>query len=170
MSRVQIVGSLPFPTLVLNLVSVAGVFYQAGDVQTMIPRDDKIIPNRKYNRPPVPLVSRNKDPFFKAPSSFIPPSSTPHAPPQSAHQLLLELLEKVDRQGRRIEQIERRNKCHYNYLKELIGCINPPLEEPDTLECTSDHSMESNHEPDCGSDDFDPTLLITDGIEDRAKL
>ncbi|QHO19829.1 uncharacterized protein DS421_11g332470 [Arachis hypogaea] len=148
MSQVQIVGNLPFPALVTDFVSAAEVSYRA----------------------PAPPVSRNEDLSFEAPSSSAPPSSTPHAPPPSTHQLLLKILEKVDRQGWWIEQIERRNKRRYNYLKELIDCTHPPLEEPDTPESTSDHSMERHDEPDSGSDDSNPTLLITDGTEDRAKL
>ncbi|XP_072054418.1 uncharacterized protein [Arachis hypogaea] len=70
--------------------------FRAGDVKTMIPRDDEFVLNGKYIRPPAPPVSRNENPSFDIPLSFAPPSSTPHAPPPSTHQLLLELIEKVD--------------------------------------------------------------------------
>ncbi|QHN92519.1 uncharacterized protein DS421_17g584460 [Arachis hypogaea] len=166
MGQVQTVDNLPFPALVTNLVSMAGVSYEATDVKTMIPRDDKIVPNGKYIRPP--MVPTSLD--MASHSDILATSTAPLAPQQSAYQLLIELTEKVDRQGRGIEQIERRNKRRYNYLKKLIGSINPPTEEPDTPECTSDHSMESNQEMDSGSDDSNPALLITDGTEDRAKL
>ncbi|KAL4337579.1 hypothetical protein AHAS_Ahas12G0124300 [Arachis hypogaea] len=169
MGRVQIAGNLPFPAFVIDLVSTVGVSYWAGDTRTMIPRDDEFMPNGKYIRPSMPYVSRNEDPSFDAPSSSTPPSSTPHAPPPPTNQLLLEIPDKLDWQGRQIEQIEHRNKCQYNYLKELVSCTYTPPEEPDTPKSTLNNSMESHEEQDSGSDDSNPTLLITDGTENRAK-
>ncbi|KAL4329867.1 hypothetical protein AHAS_Ahas13G0343000 [Arachis hypogaea] len=97
------------------------------------------------------------------------------------HQLLIELTKKIDRHGRMLEQSERRNKRCYKYLKKLINCSNPPLEEPDTSEFTSDHGREGDQEVDMeeplshhpqaiGGGNFEPLLLITNGTEDRANV
>ena len=50
MEHVQITGNLPFPALVSDLVSAAGVFYRAGDTKAVLPRDDQYVPNGKYLR------------------------------------------------------------------------------------------------------------------------
>ena len=50
MGHVQITGNLPFPALVSDLVSAAGVSYRVGDTKAMLPRDDQYIPHGKYLR------------------------------------------------------------------------------------------------------------------------
>ncbi|XP_057719581.1 uncharacterized protein LOC130934008 [Arachis stenosperma] len=62
-------GNLPFPALVSDLVSAAGVSYKAGDTKAIIPRDDQYVPNEKYIRPPVATTSRTADPAGGIPSS-----------------------------------------------------------------------------------------------------
>ncbi|KAL4328962.1 hypothetical protein AHAS_Ahas13G0252500 [Arachis hypogaea] len=93
MGHVQIVGNLPFPALVSDLVSVAGVFYQAGDTKTILSWDDQYVPNEKYIRPPAATISRTVEPV-----GDIPSPSASQAP--STNQLLLQILEKLDRLDR----------------------------------------------------------------------
>ncbi|KAL4371603.1 hypothetical protein AHAS_Ahas06G0182300 [Arachis hypogaea] len=80
MGHVQIVGNLPFPALVSDLVSAAGVSYRNGDTRAMLPRSDEYVPNTKYIRPPVATTSQPTES-----NDDIPPS-TPQAP--STNQLL----------------------------------------------------------------------------------
>ncbi|XP_016195380.1 uncharacterized protein LOC107636375 [Arachis ipaensis] len=49
-----------------------------------------------------------------------------------------------------MEQIERRNKRQYNYLKELIVGTHPPPEQKDTPDSPSPSSTGSHDEPDSG--------------------
>ncbi|KAL4300562.1 hypothetical protein AHAS_Ahas17G0213300 [Arachis hypogaea] len=68
-----------------------------------------------------------------------------------------------------MEQMERRNKRRYNYLKELIVGTQPPPELKDTPDSPSSSSTGSHGKPDSGGDASSPTLLLTDGTEDCAK-
>ncbi|KAL4343849.1 hypothetical protein AHAS_Ahas11G0119500 [Arachis hypogaea] len=87
MGHVQIAGNLPFPALVSDLVSTAGVSSRSGDTKVMIPIADQYVPNGKYIRPPVPSANRPDDPSLDPPPSSTLPSSTPQAP--STHQMFL---------------------------------------------------------------------------------
>ena len=85
MGHVQIAGNLPFPALVSDLVSTAGVSYRAGDTKAVLPRDDQYVPNGKYIRPPAATTSRTADPAGDIPSPYISPAL-------STNQLLLQIL------------------------------------------------------------------------------
>ncbi|KAL4329343.1 hypothetical protein AHAS_Ahas13G0290600 [Arachis hypogaea] len=87
MEHVHIPGNLSFPALVLDLVSIAGVFYRARNTKVMIPRAEQYVPNGKYIRLPVPSASRPARTSLDTPPPFTPPSSTPPAPP--IHQMFL---------------------------------------------------------------------------------
>ncbi|KAL4344925.1 hypothetical protein AHAS_Ahas11G0227100 [Arachis hypogaea] len=93
MGHVQIAGNLPFPALVSDLVSAAGVSYRAGDTKTILMRDDQYVSNGKYIRPPAATTSR---PAELAGDILFP--STSQAP--STNQLLLQILERLDRLDR----------------------------------------------------------------------
>ncbi|KAL4391356.1 hypothetical protein AHAS_Ahas03G0236900 [Arachis hypogaea] len=82
MGHVQIAGNLPFPALVLDLVSVAGVSYRAGDTKAILPRDDQYVPNGRYLRPPLTTTSQSTD------DATIPSPST--------SQLLHQILKRLD--------------------------------------------------------------------------
>ncbi|XP_072082134.1 uncharacterized protein [Arachis hypogaea] len=102
MGHVQIAGNLPFPALVSDLVSAAGVSYRAGDTKAVLPRDDQYVPNGKYIRPPAATTSQPTEPVEDI------PSSTPQAP--TTNQLLHQILERLDQQERKAKLRERRNK------------------------------------------------------------
>ncbi|XP_016166297.1 uncharacterized protein LOC107608997 [Arachis ipaensis] len=78
----------------IYLVSAAGVSYRAGDTKAMIPRDDQIVPNGKYIRPPVVTASRPAEP-----AKDIPTPSTSQSP--STNQLLHQIIERLDRLDRK---------------------------------------------------------------------
>ena len=90
MEHVQIAGNLPFPALVSDLVSAAGVSYRAGDTKAMLPWDDQYVPNRKYLRLSAATTSQPTEPVKDI------PSSTPQA--STTEKLLLQIIERLDRQ------------------------------------------------------------------------
>ncbi|QHO01769.1 uncharacterized protein DS421_13g418010 [Arachis hypogaea] len=158
MGHVQIAGNLPFPALVSDLVSAAGVSYRDGDTKAMLPRDDQYVPNEKYIRLPAATTSQPTEL-----AEDIPPSA-PQAP--ATNQLLHQILEKLDRQEQKTKMRERRNKRRFTYLKELIM---EKFKDSDTPDSTSFTSTGSHDGPDCGETTTSPPLFLTDGTEDGAK-
>ena len=158
MGHVQIAGNLPFPALVSNLVSAAGVSYRAGDTKAMLPRDDQYVPNGKYIRPPAATTSQPPEP-----AEELPPS-TPQAP--TTNQLLHQILKRLDRQEHKAKLRERRNKRRFTYLKELL---KGKYRDSDTPNSTSFTSTGSHDGPDCGDTATSLPLFLTDGTEDGAK-
>ncbi|KAL4315941.1 hypothetical protein AHAS_Ahas15G0235400 [Arachis hypogaea] len=148
MGHVQITSNLPFPALVSDLVSTAGVSYTAGDTKAFLPRDDQYVPNRKYIKPPAATTSQPTEP-----AEDIPPST-----PQ--------ILERLDRQEHKAKLREHRNKHRFTYLKALLL---GNYKDPDTSESTSFTSTGSHDDPDGGDTATSPPLFLTDGTEDGAK-
>ncbi len=108
MGHVQIAGNLPFPALVSDLVSAAGVSYRAGDTKAMLPRDDQYVPNGKYLRLPAATISQPTEPVEDI------PSSTPQAP--TTAQLLYQILERLDWQEHKAKMREHRNERRFKHL------------------------------------------------------
>ncbi|QHN83381.1 uncharacterized protein DS421_20g704300 [Arachis hypogaea] len=158
MGHVQIVGNLPFPALVSDLVSAAGVSYKAGDTKAMLLRDDQYVPNEKYLRLSAATISQPTEPVEDI------PSSTPQAP--TTAQLLHQILEKLDRHEQKAKLREHRNKRRFTYLKELIM---GKFKDSDTPDSTSFTSTKSHDGPDCGDTATSPPLFLTDGTGDGAK-
>ncbi|KAL4321857.1 hypothetical protein AHAS_Ahas14G0152400 [Arachis hypogaea] len=156
--HVQITDNLPFPALVSDLVSAAGVSYRAGDTKAILPRDDQYVPNGKYIRPPAATISQPTEP-----AQDIPPSIS-QAP--TTDQLLYQILERLDRQEHKAKMRERPNKRRFTYLKELIM---GKFKDSDTPDSTSFTSTGSHDGPDCGDTATNPPLFLTDGTEDGAK-
>ncbi|KAL4373130.1 hypothetical protein AHAS_Ahas05G0051000 [Arachis hypogaea] len=127
----------------------------------MLPWDDQYVPSGKYIRPLV--VSATKDPAIDIPSP-----STSQAP--STNQLLLQILQRLDRQGWQMERIEHRNKRRFTYLKKLIVGHYPPKEDPETPDSTSPTSTGSHDDPDYGETATSAPLFLIDGTKDGAKL
>ncbi|KAL4328146.1 hypothetical protein AHAS_Ahas13G0170900 [Arachis hypogaea] len=88
----------------------------------------------------------------------------------STNQLLLQILQRLDRLDRQAKRMECHNKCRLTHLKELIIGNHPPEEDPETPDFTLPTSTESHDDPNCGDAVTNPPLLPTDGTEDSAKL
>ncbi|KAL4276009.1 hypothetical protein AHAS_Ahas20G0164300 [Arachis hypogaea] len=159
MGHVQIADNLPFPALVLDLISVAKVSYRAGDTKALLSRDDQYVPDGKYIRPPAATTSQPTEL-----AEDIPPS-TPQAP--TTNQLLHQILERLDQQEYKAKLIERRNQHRFTYLKELLM---ENYKDPDTPDSASFTSTGSHDGPDGGDTATSPLLFLTDGTEDGAKL
>ncbi|QHO50001.1 uncharacterized protein DS421_1g18890 [Arachis hypogaea] len=87
MEHVQIVGNLPFPALVFDLISAAGVSYRAGDTKAILPRDDQYVPNGRYLRSQLATTSQSTEDAA--------------APPPSTSQLLHQILKRLDQQEKK---------------------------------------------------------------------
>ncbi|KAL4350522.1 hypothetical protein AHAS_Ahas10G0150400 [Arachis hypogaea] len=70
MGHVQIAGNLPFPALVSDLVSAAGVSYRAGDTKAILPLDDQYVSSGRYLRTPLATTSQSTE------DVAVPPPST----------------------------------------------------------------------------------------------
>ncbi|XP_072072659.1 uncharacterized protein [Arachis hypogaea] len=158
MGHVQIADNLPFPALVSDLVSAAGVSYRAGDTKAMLPRDDQYVPNGKYLRLPAATTS-----LPTAPVEDIP-SSPPQAP--TTDELLQQIIKRLDRQEQKTKLRERRHKRRFKHLKELL---KGHFKDSDTPNSTSFTSTGSHDGLDCGDTTTSPPLFLTDGTEDGAK-
>ncbi|KAL4329190.1 hypothetical protein AHAS_Ahas13G0275300 [Arachis hypogaea] len=97
----------------------------------------------KYIRPPAATINRSTKP-----AEDIPSPTTSQAP--STNQLLLQIIQKLDRLEEKGKQMEHRNKRRFIYLKELIIGNHPPKEDPDTPDSTSFTSTGSHDGPDGG--------------------
>ncbi|XP_057754390.1 uncharacterized protein LOC130973756 [Arachis stenosperma] len=155
MGHVQIAGNLPFPALVSDLVSAAGVSYRAGDTKAILPRDDQYVPNGRYLRPPLATISQSTDD-----AADIPPSTS---------QLLHQILKRLDQQDQKAKLRERRNHRRFKYLKELLTGNHILDEDPGTTDSTSFTNTGSHDGPDCGDTATSPPLFLTEGTEDGAK-
>ncbi|KAL4397269.1 hypothetical protein AHAS_Ahas01G0175000 [Arachis hypogaea] len=158
MEHVQIAGNLPFPALVSNLVSTAGVSCRAGDTKVMLPRDDQYVPNGKYLRLSAATTSQPTEPVEDI------PSSTPQA--STTEKVLQQILEKLDRHEQKAKMRERRNERRFKHLKELL---KGRFRDSDTPDSTSFTSTGSRTGHDCGDTATSPPLFLTDGTEDGAK-
>ncbi|KAL4315706.1 hypothetical protein AHAS_Ahas15G0211900 [Arachis hypogaea] len=154
MGHVQIAGNLPFPALVSNLVSAAGVSYRARDTKAVLPRDDQYVPNGKYLKLPAATTS------LLTTSVEDNPSSTPQAP--TTDELLQQIIERLDRQEQKAKMRERR----FKHLKELL---KGHFKDSDTPDSTSFTITGSYNGPDCGDTATSPPLFLTDDTEDGAK-
>ncbi|XLT70194.1 hypothetical protein HN873_026633 [Arachis hypogaea] len=113
MGRAPTVENLPFSALITHLASTVGFLDEDDDKSKTLSLEPSIT---------------------MAPSiSALPPSATTSQAPLPIYQLVQQLFKKINR-------AERCNKRRYEYLKKLIGCSNPPPEEPDSPKTTLDYS------------------------------
>ncbi|XP_016167305.1 ATP-dependent DNA helicase PIF1-like [Arachis ipaensis] len=146
MGHVHAKGNLPFLALVTELVAAASVPRETKDRKAIIPVEGDVVPNGKYLKPP----AEHKTLEIAAPSVNSTTSSTSQG---SSHQRLEDLHKKIDR-------YERRNQRRYAYIKKLLSCVNPSVEEPEISTSTSYLSEESTREQNRGSSKPDHHLRL----------
>jgi len=157
MSQVHDRGNLPFPALVSDLVAAAGVSWEVKDKKIMVPAKGDVVPSRKYLYLPM-----NKPSLDMAPPLLFPSSSS--SPPlRCTHQRIEDLHRKLDR-------YERRNHRWYTYIKKLLHCVVPSMEEPEIFTSTSNPSDESFDGGDSEDSGPDRPLRIIHSTEDRANF
>ncbi|KAL4276281.1 hypothetical protein AHAS_Ahas20G0191500 [Arachis hypogaea] len=122
----------------------------------MIPMDDNVVPNGRYLYP----LEDTEDPNLAIPMS-IPTTST--APPKSSMQRIEDLHKKLDR-------YERCNQCRYTFVKKLLSCKAPPMEEPEISMSTGTDNEDSINGEDDGHSEADQPLRLTQGTEDCANF
>ncbi|KAL4276116.1 hypothetical protein AHAS_Ahas20G0175000 [Arachis hypogaea] len=155
LGRVLAKGNLPFLALVTELVATAGVPQEAKDRKAMIPVEGDVVPTKNYLKPP----AEHKTFDIVAPSVIATTSSTSQG---SSQQRLEDLHKKIDR-------YERQNQRRYAYIKKLLSCMTPSIEEPEISTSTSYLSEESTHERDSGSSKPDHSLNLASSTENHAN-
>ena len=123
----------------------------------MVPAKGDVVPSGKYLHLPMSKPSLDMAPPLLFPSSS---SSTPL---RSTHQRIEDLHRKLDR-------YERRNHRQYTYIKKLLRCVTPSMEEPEIFTSTSNPSDGSSDEGDSEGSGPDRPLRIIRNTEDRANF
>ncbi|KAL4315756.1 hypothetical protein AHAS_Ahas15G0216900 [Arachis hypogaea] len=122
----------------------------------MILIDGDVVPNGRYLYPPIDT----EDPNLAIPMS-IPTTSI--GPPKSSMQRIEDLHKKLNR-------YERRNQRRYTFVKKLLSCLAPPMEEPDISTSTGTDNEDSDNGEEDGHSEADQLLRLTQGMEDRANF
>ncbi|KAL4344574.1 hypothetical protein AHAS_Ahas11G0192000 [Arachis hypogaea] len=122
----------------------------------MIPIDGDVVPNGRYLYPPVDTEDPNL-----AISMSIPTTST--APPKSSMKRIEELHKKLDR-------YEQRNQRQYTFVKKLLSCLAPPMDEPKISTSTGTDNEDNDNGEDDGHSEANQPLRLTQGTEDRANF
>ncbi|MED6198561.1 hypothetical protein PIB30_067605 [Stylosanthes scabra] len=131
-------GNLAFPCLITQMALKLNVEWDVEDYKPIVPRSKELIPHGIWYKSENPAKRKRTN---KASSSRVGTSEAevpqPTPPHQRIHELVHQLIKKMDRNG-------RREKRHYEYVKKLIDCPNPPPEEPDTPEIEQEHSADES--------------------------
>ncbi|MED6198562.1 hypothetical protein PIB30_067606 [Stylosanthes scabra] len=126
-------GNLAFPCLITQMALKLNVEWDVEDYKPIVPRSKELIPHGIWYKSENPAKRKrtNKTLSSRAGTSKseVPQPTPPH---QRIHEVVHQLIKKMDRNG-------RREKRHYEYVKKLIDCPNPPPEEPDTPETEQEH-------------------------------
>ncbi|KAL4329684.1 hypothetical protein AHAS_Ahas13G0324700 [Arachis hypogaea] len=122
----------------------------------MIPMDGNVVPTGRYLNPPADTEDLN----LAIPMST-PTTST--APPKSSMQRIDDLHKKLDR-------YERQNERRYTFVKKLLSCLAPPMEEPEIFTSTGTNNEDSDNGEDDGHSEADQPLRLTQGTEDCANF
>ncbi|KAL4300310.1 hypothetical protein AHAS_Ahas17G0188100 [Arachis hypogaea] len=79
-------------------------------------------------------------------------------------------MQRIEELHKKLDHYERRNQRRYAFVKKLLSCLAPPMEEPEISTSTSTDNEESDDEEVDGHSEADQPLRITQGTEDRANF
>ena len=80
-------------------------------------------------------------------------------------------MQRIEELHKKLDRYERRNERRYTFVKKLLSCLAPPMEEPKISTSTGTNNDESDNDEEVdGHSKADKPLRLTQGTEDRANF
>ncbi|KAL4293872.1 hypothetical protein AHAS_Ahas18G0171500 [Arachis hypogaea] len=79
-------------------------------------------------------------------------------------------MQRIEELHKKLDCYERRNRRRYTFVKKLLSCLAPPMEEPEISTSTDTDNKVSDNDEEDGHSEVEPPLRLTQGTEDRANF